>query len=393
MIPESSPFRPGQPVPSEFFTGRSSEIERLRSMVNASTRGRFRIGFVSGERGIGKSSLAAFVRRLVEQEQDVVGCHVFLGGVQSLGKMLCLAFDRLLKESMDEPWHQKLRSFFGSHVREVGLFGVTFELSLQDKDMSVMEHDFVPSIRRLVETLKEHKKSLFLILDDIRGLTGSKDFANWLKSSVDEIAVSAQETRLCILMIGLEDRRRELVESQPSLDRVFELIDIVPWSDEEVFEFYRNSFRAGNAQVSEEDIRTLVRFAGGLPILAHEIGDAVWRTARNLEVKTDEIAKGIAMAAEVIGRKFLEPRIFRAIRSGRYRSILRKIEDGPRMRFRRTELQKGLTSKEKNVLDHFLLRMRELGVLEMDPEIQGEYRFLDRLYALYFWMETQRELT
>ena len=82
MNPESSPFRPGQPAPVEFFVGRRAEIERVRAMVRASARGRVGIGFVSGERGIGKSSLARFVRHLVEQNDGAVGCHVFLGGVQ-----------------------------------------------------------------------------------------------------------------------------------------------------------------------------------------------------------------------------------------------------------------------------------------------------------------------
>ena len=77
MNPESSPFTPGQLVPVELFMGRTAEIERLRGMVAASARGRFRIGFVSGERGIGKSSLTAFVRRLVETDNDAMGCHVF----------------------------------------------------------------------------------------------------------------------------------------------------------------------------------------------------------------------------------------------------------------------------------------------------------------------------
>lgn len=183
MTPESSPFRPGQPVPIEFFVGRRPEIERLRGMVNASAQGRFKIGFVSGERGIGKSSLVAFVRHLVESDHDVAGCHVFLGGVQDLREMLRRTFDRILKESIDKSWHQQLINLFGDRVSKVGLFGVTLELNLAERDLSAMERDFVPSVRPLLESIKEHKKSLFLILDDINGLANSESFANWLKST------------------------------------------------------------------------------------------------------------------------------------------------------------------------------------------------------------------
>ena len=390
MTPESSPFRPGQPVPIEFFVGRRPEIERLRGMVNASAQGRFKIGFVSGERGIGKSSLVAFVRHLVESDHDVAGCHVFLGGVQELREMLRRTFDRILKESIDKSWHQQLINLFGNRVSKVGLFGVTLELNLAERDLSAMERDFVPSVRQLLESIKEHKKSLFLILDDINGLANSESFANWLKSTVDAIATAREEIRLCIVVVGLEERRRELAGKQPSLARVFELIDIAPWSDDEVSQFYRQSFDAGGAKISEESLKGLAQFTGGLPVLAHEIGDAVWRTARGPTIEKNEVWKGISTAAEVIGRKLLTPQIFSAIRSERYHSILRKMADEPRTHFRRAELQKLLTAEEKKGLDSFLRRMTKLGALERDPEVSGGYRFPNLLHALYFWMESQR---
>ncbi len=390
MNPETSPFRPGQPVPIEFFIGRIREVERLRGMVKASSEGKFRIGFVSGARGIGKSSLASFVRHLSEHESQVAGCHVILGGVEDLNEMLRRTFDRLLKESMDKPWHEQIRNFFGNHVRRVGLFGVTLELSLKDSDLSTLAHDFVPTVTRLLDSLKGHKSTLFLILDDINGLAGSEFFANWLKGTVDEISTSRRKMPLCILVVGLEERRQELVSKQPSLARVFELIDIAPWSDDEAMDFYRKSFHSVNARVATTDMRELVRCTGGLPVLAHEIGDAVWHTARSLEIDSCEVMEGILTAAEVTGRKLLEPQVFSAIRSERYRSILRKMSDEPRTRFRRSELLDRLTGEEGNVMDNFLRRMKRLGILETDPEVKGGYRFPNLLHAQYFWMESRR---
>ena len=377
-------------MPFEFFVGRIREVERLRSMVKAGTQGKFRIGFVSGERGIGKSSLASFVRHLSEHESQVAGCHVFLGGVEDLNEMLRRTFDRLLKESMDKPWHEQIRNFFGNHVRQVGLFGVTLELNLQDSDWSTLAHDFVPTVSRLLNEIKDKKRALFLILDDINGLAGSEVFANWLKSTVDEISTSRRKIPLCILVVGLEERRQELVSRQPSLARVFELIDIAPWSDDEATHFYRSSFDSVGAKVADADMRQLVRFTGGLPVLAHEIGDAVWRTARTLEIDSREVREGILTAAEVIGRKLLEPQVFSAIRSERYRSILRKMSDEFRTSFRRSELVERLTGEEKKVMDNFLQRMKRLGALETDPETTGGYQFPNLLHALYFWMESQR---
>lgn len=83
----------------------------LRGIVKAAARGNFQIGYVSGERGIGKSSLASFVRHLAQRESKALGCHVFLGGTENLKGMLLMTFKRLLKESVDKSWHRQILDF------------------------------------------------------------------------------------------------------------------------------------------------------------------------------------------------------------------------------------------------------------------------------------------
>ena len=269
------------------------------------------------------------------------------------------------------------------------MFGVSVELALSNNDLNTISSNFTRSVRQLLKTIEE-RTSLLLILDDINGLANSADFAHWLKSIVDEVATSQQQTRLCILLVGLEERRQDLIRNQPSLARVFELVDIAPWSDDEVEQFYQESFASENAVIPAAGLRFLVRYTGGLPVLAHEIGDAVWHTARAQTIAQNEIAHGVVRAAGIIGRKLLEPQIFRAIQSDRYRSILRKMADEPsRTTFQRGELVARLTEEERQVLDNFLRRMRSLGALQIDPEVRGGYRFPNRLHALYFWMESQ----
>lgn len=388
---DSSPFRPGQPVPLEFFVGRIKEIECLHSMVKASIhQQRLTIGFITGERGIGKSSLANFVLRLSDSKCKIAGCHVSLGGVRELNEMVRKTFDQLLKESMEKPWHDQVAEFFENRVRKVGLFGFSVELNLKDSDLSLLTQNFVPALRNLLEKLKGQKDGLLLILDDINGLATSSEFANWLKSTVDEIAMSEQKIPLCILVVGLEERRQEMVAIQPSLARVFEMIEISPWSGEETVEFYQSAFQSAHAKIRKKELDTLVRYTGGLPVLAHEIGDAVWRASRSLEINQIEIYKGIFDAAEIIGRKLLEPQIFSAIQSEKYRSILRKMAGDFEIHFQRSQLATRLTREEVKVMDNFLQRMKNLGAIETDPEVRGGYKFPNLLHALYFMTESER---
>ena len=392
MKPELSPFKPGQPVPVEFFVGRTQEIQQLQSMVNASLRGQFKIGFVSGERGIGKSSLVSVVRHGSDCFFNTASCHIHLGGVKELNEMVRKILDRILNESIDKSWHQQAMGFFGDRVRKVGLFGFSLELNLEDRDLSTLSRNFVPSMRNLLEKLKGQKDALLLILDDINGLATSTDFANWLKSMVDEISTSEQEMPLCILVVGLEERRQELISGQPSLDRVFELINISPWSPKETEEFYRNTFQSMDASIDQKELNRLVLFTGGLPVLAHEIGDAVWRTAQSLNINTQEVSQGISIAANIIGQKLLEPQIFSAIQSEKYHSILRKIAAGkPKINFTRAELVKQLPPEEVKSLDNFLGRMTDLGAIGRVADIKGGYQFPNSLYALYFYLQFAKD--
>ncbi len=392
MNPELSPFRPGQLATQELFTGRKQEIERLRSMVDATAHGRLEVGFVTGERGIGKSSLASFVRHGVQMDGRVAGCHVFLGGVRTLEDMLRKVFNRILQESVDRTWHNQIRDFFKSRIKNVGMFGVSLELDLTASDLRRLSQDFVPAISSLLDKLKGEKNGLLLVFDDINGLARSPEVADWIKSTVDEIGASQEKVPLCMLFVGLEERRLELIESQPSLNRVFRLIDVKPWSTEETTAFFQRVFTTRSVQIGESELNSLAKFAGGLPILAQAIGDAVWRTARGPEIDLRAAILGLLEAAEIIGRTLLEPQVFSAIRSEKYRSILRTIYgvDPGWMSIRRSELLSVLPEDEAKVVDNFLNRMKEVGALKSDPEIRGGYRYPNRLYALYFWMEAWR---
>lgn len=388
----TSPFTPGLPVPVEFFVGRRSEVEKLRLKVATAVTGRLQVIFLSGERGIGKSSLASFVRFLAERDYSILGLHTFLGGVSSLTEMARRIFDRLLKDSVDTPWHEKIRSFFGDHIREVGLFGISVEFGAPEKDLRQMVHDFAPAIRNLIEKIKDEKKGILLILDDINGLASSNDFANWLKSLVDEISTSQQVLPLCILLVGLEDRRQSLIGLQPSLARVFDIVEIHSWNDNETADFFKTAFSKVGVQVESEALTLLTKYAGGLPVLAHEIGDAAFNIDSDGRIDKSDALAAVVSAADVVGRKHLQPKVFRSIRSERYRIILRKIAREPfRETFTRSEILRHLTGEEIKVFDNFLRKMVELGVIVSDRERgRGIYKFSTRLHYLYFWLEAQR---
>lgn len=382
----TSPFTPGIPAPLELFVGREEQIRRLRRIVATSVEGRIKVAFLYGERGIGKSSLASFVRSLCEREERVLGLHTFLGQVTTLEEMVRRVFDQLIKRTIDTTTFEKIKALFGKRIQQIGLFGITASFEAPQEDLRRLVNDFAPAMRNLLEKLGDERRGILLILDDINGLASSSDFANWLKSLVDEISTSGSPLPLTLLLVGLEDRRHKMIELQPSLARVFDLIEICAWSDEECREFYSSRFSDVGIDIDDDALKMLAHYAGGLPVLAHEIGDAAFSLHENDRIDGGNAIQAVLDAADIVGRKHLAPTVFKTITSKKYRNILNALAaDLSHEEFTRAEFIGRLGAGEQRVLDNFLRKMKDIGVISTVLEAgQGAYRFTSRLHYLYF---------
>ena len=224
-------------------------------------------------------------------------------------------------------------------------------------------------------------------------MSRSEEFANWYKSFVDNVTIEySKEFPVIILAIGLPEVRDTLANIQPSLMRVFRIINIDKLKNEEVEQFFRKAFDSVEIKVMPLAMELMVRFSSGLPILMHEIGDAVFWGDTDGIIDENDASKGIFDAADRIGTKYLDPKIYRAIRSERYRSILRKLGERPPVSsFKKKDIENRLTTNEKKVFNNFLRKMKELGVIISDIEGgRGSYKFANMLYPVYIWMESQR---
>lgn len=123
----------------------------------------------------------------------------------------------------------------------------------------------------------------------------------------------------------------------------------------------------------------------------HEIGDAVYWLVQDNVVSVEDAVDGVFEAAERIGKKYLEPKVYRTIRSERYRSILRKIGSFSPV-FTRKEIVSKLTREEQNVFDNFIKTLRKLGIIEPYMELgRGAYSFVNPIYPVYIHLESVKQ--
>ena len=389
---KESPFSPGKPVQPEYFVARIAEIQRLDRAIRQTVSGRNENTFITGERGIGKSSLAGFIRYLAEKEYNLVGSHCFLGGVRSLEDMAGLIFQRLLQDCTDKSLFDKLREVFGGYIKGLTLFGMGVEFTKDKSELRTLVDNFLPVLRKIYEQLQSSaKKGLILILDDLNGITDVPQFSQFLKSFVDEMATSGKVLPVFLVLVGLPERREDLIKHQPSVARIFDVIDLTPMSRSESEEFFTNIFGGQKVTVASDALSMMVELSGGFPVLLHEVGDAVfWQDTDNYIDKADA-RQGIMKAAENVGRKYIGAQVSSVLRSRTYSFILRLI--GKKLpigaTFTRQAILKEVPAKEQKSLDNFLIRIKKLGIID-DTEARGEYRFANPLYHLYVWSRANR---
>jgi len=389
-----SPFYPGQPVPVELFVGREPLIERIMTRgVGQVTAGKPVAFYIQGEYGIGKSSIASFTQWLAEKDHNIYGIYSSLGGARNLEEMVTSILEATLRSGIFEPQRiEKIKNWLAKYLGKQTLFGFTINLEALRKDAPNFATPF--GMLGFLAELREHLgetdiKGLFLILDEINGLAADPQFTHFIKGLLDTNAVSRKPIPLLLMLCGVEERRREMIQKHQPIERYFDVIEIPAMDEVETKDFYKKAFESVHIEVDDEALQTMTHWSAGFPKIMHLIGDSAFWIDKDNKIDTDDAFKAVFMAAEEVGRKYVDQQVYKALRSKDYQSILKKIAGivPLSMSFNRKEVASDLTDAEQRKLTNFLTRMQKLKVIRKG-ETTGEYLFNQRMVRLYIWLDT-----
>lgn len=386
-----SPFYPGQPVPVELFAGRSKQIDHVITRgIEQVAAGKPVAMFVQGEYGIGKSSIAGFLQSFGERKHGLHGIYAQLGTADSMEDVGASILQATLRSGAFDPKRgDKIKAWLAKYIGEQSLFGLTLRTDALKHDAPNITSGLLPFLSKALDQLKETGvKGIFLVLDEINGITANPKFAHFVKGIVDSNAISEKPLPILLMLCGVEERRRQMIGQHPPTDRIFDIIDIDPMTTEEMKDFFSKAFDSVAIRVEPNAMKLLTEYSAGFPKIMHLVGDtAFWQDQDGIITEADATA-AVLVAAEEVGRKYVDQQVYQALRSRDYRSILSKIaKTGLDLTFQKKDIEKGLTEPEKRKFNNFLQKMKRLNVLR-SGSVRGEYEFVVRMVRLYIWLNS-----
>lgn len=387
-IDMENPFEPGKSVSPDRFKGREKNIKKILRDMGKVQKGNVQHFFLTGNKGMGKTSLAEFVKEYVEINYGMIGIYVSNKGNNSLNSLITAIIQAFLNKIPRNVLFEKIKTLFSS-IESVEIIGnrVSFKPS---KSLIVdIEKDFPYYLNQIIKDLPTNN-GVFLIIDDINGLSESKKFVDWYKLFADTIEVNRGDFNLplYVLFAAYPDKFDSLVYEEPSFGRIFHYDEIDRLSDLEVKEFFKDTFSSVNKQINDNSLELLSYFSGGIPLIMQEIGYSIYWLSEKTTIDEEDVLNGIMEAIGELESKQIR-NIVNQISSDDFEDLLLKIASQKQQSYIETDFKEKLNWDEYNVWDEFLDCMIKLGVIKTSNRKSNlKFSFSNQFYFTYFWLKS-----
>ena len=380
-----SPFEPGHPVSPDKFKGRKKDIIKIiRYLPKVVNKGIPQHFFITGKRGMGKTSFVKYIGNFAEDNYQMVHIYVNNEGSNTLDELIQNLVEKMFKEFNKETWGKKIINSFVDNIDEINIKGVGISLKNKPELVGNIKNNFADFLINTCKELKD-KKGIFIVIDDINRLSDTPDFANWYKGLFETLYFDEEVIPVSFSLVSYQDKFEKLCNQNPSFARIFNLIEIDYLDDEDIKEFYLDTFCRYNIKFTEDKyLNEMVYYSWGMPLIMQQIGDAVFWNSLDGEIDENNAYSGIINAALELGNKQIRNKLNK-IKNPNSLGILYKLGKNEKMEFKNSEVKVFLSDSEINAFDDFLNEMHDLDIIEsVGKEDNGEYAFVNRLYFVYF---------
>lgn len=411
-MPKTNPFRPGSPVSPGMFVGRVAEIRRLQAHLLQTRADRPSNFMVTGERGIGKSSLLLYAQYIARGRlpldgvtpnflviyTDVNQNTTQLGLIRRIERDLRrgLAETERARELWDKTW-KFLRQLEG------GGFKLGCE-SETDTDELVLD-EFASTLAQVCERicrpeeegalLSSCYEGIMVLIDEADNSSPQLGLGSFLKLLAERLQ---RENCLRVMfgLAGLPTLPNILLDSHPSSLRLVEEIPLERLTASEVKQVVHMCLSLANEQntiqtrITPEGEHMLALLSEGYPHFIQQFGYSAFEADDDDSIDADDVKRGAFTrrgALELIGESYYRNDFYNKIKNENYRQVLRIMADGLDDWITKIEIRSKFTGNE-STLSNALRALRTRGIILSREGVKGVYRLQQKGFALWIKLYT-----
>jgi Cdc6-like AAA superfamily ATPase len=271
-------FRPAAPIDRRsLFSGRAEQIAELFAIVGQPGQH----AVIYGERGVGKTSLAAVTTEMLRSANMLVA------------RATCDVSD-----DFATVWHKALDEIqLQSVTAGVGFAPVSTE-SWNTASTLLRDDVVTPNgVRRVVERIAGQRDLVFFIdeFDRLRDQNARALFADTVKTLSDRVA------RATVVLIGVADSVRELIQEHASVERALVQVHMPRMTRDELAEIVSRGIEGARMRIRADAVGKITTLSQGLPHYTQLLAQLAAQSAlaqRRLMVTARDVDSAVGRALD-----------------------------------------------------------------------------------------------
>lgn len=304
-----NPFNPNSSVTPTLFAGRTEIVLSMLRKLEQIKEGRSSSFVFEGERGIGKTALAKFVKFMSTANKDQFGNLNFLTTYYAVekGQNFEYVFQTSLNQLTDqlpdntlERLGKRVGGLFKNGKFSFGAFGANLDIDMSPEEkITKTQHikDIAVSVfTNIIKGLEESEGSqngILIVIDEVHNLENLEGVAMLLRNIATTLDVNDMG-KVSFLIIGYPDGINKFFEGDPSAKRHFDPIRLGCMPLEEAKEVLIKGFKDINVTYDDSELNHFIGFTAGYPHSIQVLGHNLIEVDTDGKITIDDWNKAIA---------------------------------------------------------------------------------------------------